>query len=107
MPGVADSPSVQIQVGGKTYTATLRELTGRDARDFRLVTGFSLLTAMARRDLDIDVGAGIVWLIRRRDEPRLSYEDLLDQINYENYFASDQPTTNGQAPPEGEVDPET
>lgn len=61
----------------------MEDLTGIDARDFRAAVGFPLVQVFANAAAyDIDVAAGLVWLVRRRTEPNLSYADVARTINF-------------------------
>jgi len=81
---LAETPSVSIIVAGETYTLRQSDLTGIDAKEFRLAVGMPLAKVFADPTIvDLDVLAGLVWLVRRRSERGLSYEDVARSVTYD------------------------
>jgi hypothetical protein len=74
----------RITVDGKRYVFSVDDASADDAGALRRATGLSLrgLLNAAMEDLDIDVVAALVWLVRRRDEPHLRYEAVAKEIGY-------------------------
>jgi hypothetical protein len=78
--------ALTIKIDGKSYEVRVGEFTGRDVRDFRAVLGFTPQKVFNDPSLygDLDAMAGLVWLVRRRAEPSLGFEKVLDSISYDN-----------------------
>jgi len=76
---------IRLRVDGKLYVFAVDEASADDAGALRRATGMSLngLLHAAGEDMDIDVVAAFVWLVRRRDEPRLRYEAVAKEIGYQ------------------------
>lgn len=76
---------IQLRVDGKLYVFRVADASAEDASALRRATGQSLngLLKAAADDPDLDVVSGLVWLIRRRDEPRLRYETVAREIGYD------------------------
>ena len=81
---MARSPELVFTVAGATYRAKMGEFTPRDALDFRQAFGVPLVHAVAGGQIDIDIIAGLVWLIRRRANPRLQLGEVLDSFTYDD-----------------------
>ena len=77
-----DAPELHITVGAHQYVMRAAEFSAVDARDFRAATGIGLGAAMNSPDLDLI--AGFVWLIRRKRERNLRYEQVAREINWDN-----------------------
>ena len=78
------------------------EFTGRDIKDFRGEFGFApALVFMDNSNADLDVLAGLVWLVERKRKRDLTLDDVLDEITYENVDAD-----WGATDPSGDDDPE-
>lgn len=74
-----------VRVDGKLYVFSVSDASAEDAAALRRATGMSLqgLFRAALEDLDIDVVAALVWLVRRQQEPRLRYEAVAAEISYD------------------------
>lgn len=95
---MSEAPTFEFTVAGAAYTVRLGELTPKDAGDFRRAVGMSLMSAFGQ--VDLDVIAGFVWLVRRRMQPGLSYETVAESFTYDDYLA------DGPAEPaEADTDP--
>lgn len=97
---MADDGTLYITVSGHGYEINLRDLTPRDARDFRRVTGTPLVAAMSSPD--VDHVAAFVWLHRRRSERKLTFAEVesdftLGAIEYVGEDAPDE-DDEGQVP---------
>lgn len=81
-------PVLRAKIGGKPYALDLTDVTGREARDFRRAVGVPIITAAAlvgSGEIDtLEVMAAMKWLIDRKDNPSLEYEDVLDEISYKD-----------------------
>lgn len=76
---------VRITVGGTDYDLFPDELTGEDAAAFRRATGFRLVEMFGGFSHDLDTLAGLVWLVRRKDEPGLTYLEVARSLTLGNY----------------------
>lgn len=80
-----ESPGLEIEVDGRKTVIRMDSLTGRDVKDFRAEVGFAPARAFREQSLmDIDVIAAFVWIERRKSKPGLTYDEVLDGINYTN-----------------------
>lgn len=83
---MADDAKVSITIEDRTYSLELKDIDGLEARAYRKATGFGVKSSFdlfQRGEFDdLEVVAGIVWLVRRREEPGLSYEDVLGSLTY-------------------------
>lgn len=77
---------------GVTFTSDdLSDLDGIEARDFRMATGMSIakaFQALAMQESDLEVVAGLAWLIKRRSLPGISYESVLKSVKFKDLEAS-------------------
>lgn len=80
---MADTTKVSFRVAGAGYEVDYNTLTAVDAGDFRRVVGIPLVHAF-RNGADLDVIAALVWLVRRRGQRGLTYEEVAESINYGN-----------------------
>lgn len=85
---MANSPTLAFQIGGDKYEVRLGDLTPRDARDFRSAVGVPLIKAVTSDSTDLDVIAGLVWLVRRRTSHQLRFEQVLDSFTYDDFESS-------------------
>ena len=80
----SQTPCVVVQVDGKEYRLDRRQMTANDARDFRGAVGVPLTKVIAEGSWDVDIVAGIVWLVRRRTERTLAYQTVAEGITYDS-----------------------
>jgi hypothetical protein len=82
------TPDLRLTIDGKPLEIFFNEYTGLESRAFRQTMGFSILDVLgtlSRRELpDLDVLACMVWLVRRRTEPDLTYEEVADGMTYQD-----------------------
>lgn len=81
---MTDTPCIVVEVDGKTYRLDRRQMTANDAKDFRAAVGVPLTKVMTEGSWDVDVVAGIVWLVRRRTERTLAYATVAGDITYDS-----------------------
>ena len=79
-----ETPCVVVTLAGKEYRLDRRQMTANDAKDFRGAVGVPLTKVMAEGSWDVDVVAGIVWLVRRRTERTLAYQTVAAGITYDS-----------------------
>lgn len=80
-----EKPALEVVIDGRRTVIKLESFNGREVKDFRGEVGFAPTRAFREPGLmDIDVIAAFVWIERRRLKPTLTYDDVLDSINYEN-----------------------
>lgn len=71
-------------VEGKRYEIEVMDLNGLEWRDMKRETGLSeanLLRGALLEPADIEAVAAFVWVWRRREQPKLAYDDVLRTIN--------------------------
>jgi hypothetical protein len=83
-----DRADIRLKVGGDTVEIRFAEFTALEARAFREATGQSIVdvirTVGSRQLPDIDILAGLVWLVRQRTNSMLEYEDVAGQVTYQD-----------------------
>lgn len=75
--------AVEIQVDGRTYSLDLADMTGAETAAFRQAVGVSPTQALVA-GLDLDCIAGFVWIIRKRTERALGYQQVAKSITWRN-----------------------
>lgn len=82
------SPHIVVTIEGKKYDLDLSDVTGIEAKAFRQAVGVQLLEAASSDDIDpLELAAGIKWLIESRENPDLSFREVLGSITYGNLEA--------------------
>lgn len=81
---MADEAAIEIVAAGAKYQIRMSDLTAADAGLFRKTLGIPLSAAFQEGNADIDVIAGLVWLVRRRANPTLAYASVAETLNYGN-----------------------
>lgn len=88
-------PTLTVVVDGKKYTWTAQDMTALDVRALREATGMSYnrLVQLAKKDMDVDLLAAVVWMARRvAGERDLTYLEVAESTNWtEDYFITDNP----------------
>lgn len=81
-------PTLDFSVKGKTYTIDFSDITGREAKAFRQAVGTSTLSALqgvSTGELDpLECVAGFKWLLDRRDNSKVEYDDVLGSLTYDD-----------------------
>lgn len=82
-----DRAVLRLQFKGEVYTITERGLTPAEVRDFRRETGMSFARVMSdpAREFDIDVGAVLLWLLDRRDDPDADLDWYLHEVYHDDF----------------------
>lgn len=101
---MTDTPTIVVEVDGKEYRLDRRQMTANDAKDFRAAVGVSLNQVLMEGSMDVDVVAGIVWLVRRRRDRTLAYATVAEAITYDSDISID---LAGRTPVEEGSSPET
>jgi hypothetical protein len=97
-----DEVTISFKVDGRSYTMRMSDFNGIDARDFRRELDMSLLEGFEH--FDLDTAAGLLWLHRRKREPKLTFEQVAGSFNYDSLDLNDK--TTGAEPDEDPTDPE-
>lgn len=84
---MADDFNVTVTLQGEPVTFRLGEMTAQDAGDFRRAVGVPLMQAISA-GLDLDVVAGLLWLVKRRDQPKVSYQSIAATLTYNDLEVS-------------------
>ena len=94
MPDTKKDPVLRASIGGKAYALDLTDITGREAKDFRQAVGVPIITAAAlvgSGEIDtLEVMAAMKWLIDRREDDTVTYDDVLDAISYKDLAQSEE-----------------
>lgn len=101
---MADEAGFEIIADGVKYTIRMSDLSAADAGLFRKTVGLPLAAAFTEGNADIDVIAGLVWLVRRKTNPTLAYAAVAETLNYGNLeVGGDAPDAPEQEPDSPEV----
>lgn len=82
---MSDLSTVTLRMGGIEATVPLRTLSGVDWRDMKRATGlhqFEILEGNALGDFDCQ--AALMWVAIRREEPTVTYNDVLAAFSYDS-----------------------
>jgi hypothetical protein len=89
---------IEIEFEGKVHRIDMLSVSGRQAREFRREVGVPFMGAFNRENMDLDVIAGFLWLARRKDEPDLSFDDLLDSVTFDSFKIEEVAETPNEVP---------
>jgi hypothetical protein len=81
---MADSSVVTFVAAGARYEIDFEDFTAADAGDFRRAVGIPLSAIFVAGTADLDGIAGLVWLVRRRGDRKLSYHSVAEALTYGN-----------------------
>jgi hypothetical protein len=96
-----------IELGDKRYEARFGDFTAVDAGDFRQAVGFPLAAVFSgQAAFDIDVVAGLVWLLRRRKAKGLAYRAVAAEVTYDNFTVVDDDDEGGESQNGEKADPD-
>lgn len=99
---MADGPALAITVDGKEYVIRFEDFNALEAREFRREMGAGLAAAFSDSP-DLDTIAGVLWLHRRKTNPKLKFDEVAKELTYFNFDVVDD--DDGDEP--GDDDPET
>lgn len=93
-----DVPIFGFKVDDQPYVLDYGKLTGRDLLDFQRAVGMSLSAAAAGGVEPLVWVAGVKWLHDRRGNRKLSFDDVLgsityDQVSFEDTEVEEDPPT--------------
>lgn len=75
-----------VDINGTSTTVFFDEFDGRDTKLCRGETGHAPQYWFQRQEeWDIDLIALFVWLTRRKLDPSLTYDKVLESISYDNF----------------------
>lgn len=84
---------MKIVADGKTYELEVLDMDGIEVRDFRKATGVSpteVFLLGEPNDADaLELAAGVIWIVRRRAEAGLTYEQVLGSLTFKSFTPAD------------------
>lgn len=107
-PGVgrraaAEDAHITFKLGDEPYTLFLTEVKPIDVAAYRKATGLSWQWTVNQCgvDMDIDLLAGVVWMIRYKRGDEVTYEEVATSFDYTTSFGfSDEPAEEDKESPE-------
>lgn len=79
-----EGAAIEFSVDGRDYRISTADFTAVEDRLYRREMGESLLKTLDSGDVGIEAIATLVWIVRRRDEPGLTWEDVARTVTYDN-----------------------
>lgn len=76
--------SLAFDFEGQRYELSQRDMTASERLAWRQTLGMPFL-AMLMQGLDVDVVAGVIWIIKRRSDPRLAFTDIADKLRWDDF----------------------
>lgn len=97
-----ESPKLSVTVKGVEYSIAFDDVTGVEAREFRLETGFTIHSMFFGTTGVIDAlewAAAIVWFNQRREDPNLHFLHVLKTLAYEHLVDGEEGASEEGSPP--------
>jgi len=114
-----EDPALSVELDdGKRYIIRLLDFRASDDRLLRQTIGMTSYQAFIdlQEAMGLDSLAGLVWVMRRRSEPNLTYEEVADSIGLkeaatvrngdEDDIANERAAYEDRAPEAVDIDPE-
>lgn len=77
---------IRVEHDGQVYDLDINDVNGLEGREFRQKVGRSLKGAFydaTQGELDdLEPIAGLLWLVKRREDPSLDYDKVLETLTY-------------------------
>jgi hypothetical protein len=101
---MADGPALEISVNKTNYLIRFEDFNALEAREFRREMGSGMAAAFTDTP-DLDTIAALLWLHRRKTNPKLKFDDVAKELTYVNFDVGGSDDEPEKAGPE-EDDPE-
>lgn len=104
---MADDPVLELTVDGTVYRIRFDEFNALDAREFRRELGTGMAAAFTESP-DLDTIAGVLWLHRRKTNPKLKFADVARELTYLDFEVDDDSNSDDEEDgSQGDDNPET
>jgi hypothetical protein len=81
-------PKLSMEIDGKRQIIRLMDFRGTDDRLLRNEIGMTVHEAWQEMSKGaLDATAGLLWLMRRRSEPNLTFEEVNSSISFREYLS--------------------
>jgi len=99
--GKAPAPLVTIMVNGAPVTVDQGTLTMRERQQVR--AEMHKLTKAGCDPDELDNLAGVIWVVMRRDDPSLTFDDVCDALDMDDLMSAEQAEADDidESSPEG------
>lgn len=93
--------TVAWRVDGTVVSVDLFDIDGIEWRDAKRATGMSQreMVRAALTEEDFEAIAGLLWIVRRREQPDLTYEDVLGSLSFARMGAQGDDEEVEESPP--------
>jgi len=81
---MADGPALEISVNNTNYLIRFEDFNALEAREFRREMGSGMAAAFTDTP-DLDTIAALLWLHRRKTNPKLKFDDVAKELTYVNF----------------------
>jgi hypothetical protein len=82
---MTDSATIVVELDGTKYRLRAREITAIDSKAFRDKVGIGLMEVFTgQASVELEVAAGLLWIARRKSDPRLTYEDVAGSLTFDS-----------------------
>ena len=100
---MADGPALEISVNKTNYLIRFEDFNALEAREFRREMGSGMAAAFTDTP-DLDTIAALLWLHRRKTNPKLKFDDVAKELTYVNFDVGESDEAEETGPEED--DPE-
>lgn len=74
---MTDRATMIISLDGEEFRLRPQEITALDSKAFHDAVGVGLMQVFTGEvSMELEVAAGLLWIIRRKSNPRLTFEDV-------------------------------
>lgn len=87
---MSDDPVVQITLDGETIDVDLLDIDGNEWCTVKRKLGLKPKQVFDdAQDMDFEAIAALVWLVKRREDPQVQYEEILSGLSMRSLIDSD------------------
>lgn len=82
---MTDRAAMVISLDGQEFRLRPQEITALDSKAFRDAVGVGLMEVfMGQVSIELEIAAGLLWIIRRKSNPRLTFEDVAGALRMDS-----------------------
>lgn len=104
---MANDLRLEVTLDGQQITIDPTDIDGVEWRDIKQATGLTPKKAFeAVSEMDMEALAALVWVVQRRDDEEVQYDEVLSGLNIGSFIGSDddEQGDEGEAPFDGDGD---